>query len=122
MTALAEELVIHTDAPPLRRDAGGVVRVGPSRVSLDVVVEQYENGMAPEDIVRAYDSLSLADVHATVAYYLNHRAEVRVYLARRDGEAGSLREMIEQERPRISKRELLARSAAVETADVSTGQ
>jgi uncharacterized protein (DUF433 family) len=44
------------------------------------VVEQYENGMAPEDLVRAYDTLDLADVHAVIAYYLRHREEVRAYL------------------------------------------
>jgi uncharacterized protein (DUF433 family) len=42
-------------------DEGGVIRVGESRISLDLVVEQYENGMTPEDVVRDYDSLRLAD-------------------------------------------------------------
>ena len=41
---------------PLRVDEGGAVRVGKSRISLDMVVEQYENGMSPEDIVRGYDT------------------------------------------------------------------
>jgi hypothetical protein len=87
-------------------DEERAVRVGKSRVNLDLVVEQYENGMTPEDLVRAYDALDLADVHAVIAYYLRHREEVRAYLERREEEAKLLRAKIEAERPRD---ELLAR-------------
>ncbi len=73
MTNSTNELLLAAEPPPLRVDEGGAVRVGNSRVSLDLVVEQYENGMTPEDLVRAYDTLDLADVHAVIAYYLRHR-------------------------------------------------
>ena len=122
MTNLTNGLVLHADLPPLRVDEGGAVRVGKSRVSLDLVVEQYENGMTPEDMVRAYDTLALADVHAVIAYYLRHREEVRAYLKRRAEEANALRAKIEAERPRISREELLARRSAGETANAPTGQ
>ncbi len=91
-------LIIHADHPPLRVDEGGVVRVGRGRISLDLVVEQYENGMTPENMVRAYDTLMLADVHAVIAYYLRHSDEVRAYLKRRAEEAEALRVKIEAER------------------------
>ena len=91
MTDLNKELPLAAEPPPLRVDEGGAVRVGKSRVSLDLVVEQYENGMSPEDLVRAYDTLDLSDVHAVIAYYLRHRDEVRVYLKRREQEAEALR-------------------------------
>jgi uncharacterized protein (DUF433 family) len=103
------ELSLHSEPHPLRLDEGGVVRVGKSRVSLDIVVEQYENGMTPEDLVRTYDTLVLADVHAAIAYYLRHRDEVRAYLKRREMEAGALRAKTESERPRITREEVLAR-------------
>src|ERR1700676_786191 len=103
MTILANELPLHTESPPLGMDEGGAVRVGKSRVSLDLIVEQYENGMTPEDMVRAYDTLVLADVHAVIAYYLRHRDEVRAYLKRREKEAEALRAKIEAERPRVSR-------------------
>jgi uncharacterized protein (DUF433 family) len=118
----AGSLPFHADRPPLRVDEGGAVRVGTSRVSLDLVVEQYENGMTPEDLVRAYDTLVLADVHAVIAYYLRHREEVRAYLKRREEEAKVLRAKIEAERPRVSREELLARRRAREKADAPTGQ
>jgi uncharacterized protein (DUF433 family) len=95
---------------PLRPDEGGVLRVGTSRVSLDVVVQEYENGMTPEDIVRAYDTLDLADVYAVVAYYLRHRTEVKAYLDRRQDEAARLRTAVESRRPpRPTREELLKR-------------
>jgi uncharacterized protein (DUF433 family) len=107
---------------PLRVDHGGVVRVGNSRISLDLIVEQYENGMTPEDMVRAYDTLALADVHAVIAYYLRHRDEVRAYLKRRAEEADTLRGKIETERPRVTSEELAARRNAREKDSAPTGQ
>ena len=62
----AESISLVPEAPPLRKDEGGVIRVGKTRVSIDVVVEQYENGMTPEDLVRAYDTLALADAYGAI--------------------------------------------------------
>ncbi len=98
------------------------MRVGKSRISLDLVVEQYENGMTPEDIVRVYDTLVLADVHDVIAYYLRHRDAVRAYLKTREAESKALRAKIETERPRISREALLARRSAIENANASTRQ
>src|ERR1700675_2420886 len=103
MNRLANGLPLPADLPPLRLDQGDVVRVGDSRISLDLVVEQYENGMTPEDMVRAYDTLVLADVHADIAYFLRHCDEVRAYLRHREQEAEALRAKIEAERPRVSR-------------------
>jgi uncharacterized protein (DUF433 family) len=66
MNSLASGLPFHADLPPLRADEGGVARIGNSRISLDLIVEQYENGVTPEGMVRAYDTLALADVHAVI--------------------------------------------------------
>jgi uncharacterized protein (DUF433 family) len=115
-------LSLHNDPPPLRIDEGGVVRVGTTRINLDLIVEQYDNGMTPEDMVRAYDTLVLADVYAVIAYYLRHRDEVRAYLKRREEEAAALQKRIEAERPRVGREELLARRAAQEKANAAAGQ
>ena len=118
----AEALPFHVVRPPLRVDEGGAVRVGNSRISLDLIVEQYENGMTPENMVRAYDTLVLADVHAVIAYYLQHHDDVRAYLKRREEEAEVLQAKIEAERPRVTREELLARRSAREKDHAPTGQ
>jgi uncharacterized protein (DUF433 family) len=110
-SALHELFPGVAEPAPLRIDEGGVVRVGQSRVSLDVVVEQYENGMTPEDMVRAYEALDPADVHAAIAYYLRHPGEVQAYLMQRLSEAAALQSKIEGERPGISRSELTRRRA-----------
>jgi len=73
-------------------------------------------------MVRAYDTLGLADVHAVIAFYLRHRDEVRAYLKRRAEEAQALRAKIEAERPRVAREELLARRRARGTDRAPTAQ
>jgi uncharacterized protein (DUF433 family) len=116
------ELPLDVSPPPLRVVEGGAVRVGKSRVSLDLVVAEYENGMTPEDMVRAYDTLMVADVYAVIAYYLQHRDQVQAYLKRREERAEALRAKIESERPPITREELLTRRKAMEKANAPAGQ
>ena len=118
----AQEICLHVDPPPLRIDDGGVIRVGKSRISLDLIVEQYENGATPEDMVRGYDTLVLADVYVVIGYYLRHRDEVRAYVERRQVAADALRAKIEAEHPRVGPEELLARRSAAEKDHASAGK
>lgn len=106
----------------LKEDEGGTIRIGNSRISLDLVVKQYENGMTAEELVQAYDSLALVDVQAAIAYYLRHRDEVQAYLKRRGEEAESLRARIESERPQLAREELLARRSVKESGHAPTRQ
>jgi uncharacterized protein (DUF433 family) len=117
-----EGFPLHSDRPPLRVAEGGVVRVGQSRISLDLIVDHYENGMTPEDMVRAYDTLDLVDVYGAITYYLRHRDLVRAYLKRRQEEAGNLRGKIEADRARVTREELLARRNAGEGANAPAGK
>ena len=119
MSNSANGLTLHPVPPPLRVDEGGVIRIGNSRVSLDLVIDQYENGMTPEDMVRAYDALVLADVYAVIAYYLLHLDEVRAYLKRRKEEAEELRTKIEAGRQPVSRDDLVARQGERESAHAS---
>ena len=112
----AVALTIHNDAVPLRLEESGAVRVGDCRVILDVVIREFNNGSDPKEIVRAFSTLQLADVYATIAYYLRHRNEVDDYLSGRREEAARLRREIEASQPdRTDERaKLLARKAQME--------
>jgi uncharacterized protein (DUF433 family) len=122
MPESAYTLPVYAVPSPLRVDERGTVRIGNSRISLDLIIEQYESGMTPEDMVRAYDSLVLSDVHAVIAYYLQNRDAVKAYLKRRQQEAQSLRQAIETEYPRIARDELLNRRHAAEKNNAPAGQ
>lgn len=88
-------LTIHTDAVPLRVEENGDVRVGKTRVLLDMVVYAFNDGATPETIMQSFDTLDLADVYAVCAYYLRHREDVDAYLRWREAEGEKTRRMIE---------------------------
>lgn len=78
-----------------------MIRVGNSRVVLDVVVEAYRDGATPEAIVEMYPVLRLEDVHGALDYYLRHREQVDEYIARREREADEARKQTEAARPSL---------------------
>jgi uncharacterized protein (DUF433 family) len=56
---------------------GGKPHIAGHRVKVQhVAVWHHRMGMTPEEIVATYPSLSLAAVHAALAYYHSHRAEI----------------------------------------------
>ncbi len=65
---------------PLQFDAHGVCRVAGTRVTLLTLVDAFQEGASPEEIYQEYPSVSLADVYAVIAFYLNHRDEIDSYL------------------------------------------
>ncbi len=72
---------VQTEAPPLTEDAIGALRVGNSRVLLEIVVRAFQDGATPETIVQRYSTLALPDVYAVLAYYLRHPNEVERVLS-----------------------------------------
>jgi uncharacterized protein (DUF433 family) len=101
---------IAADPVPLRIDESGTVRVGKTRVLIDLVVGGYQAGDSPEVIVEKYTSLQLADVYAVIAYYLRHQEEVDAYLQERERLAIEIRRKIEAHNSQDGLRErLLAR-------------
>jgi uncharacterized protein (DUF433 family) len=81
----------QSEAPPLREDAAGALRVGDSRVLLELVIRAFQDGATPETFVQRYSTLALPDVYAVIAYYLRHRSEIEEYLARRkNGKNGKM--------------------------------
>ncbi|HEY9853802.1 MAG TPA: DUF433 domain-containing protein [Leptolyngbyaceae cyanobacterium] len=86
-------LAIESEIAPLKTDADGVVRVGETRVTLDTIVAVFQQGATPEEISDRYPSLKLADIYATIAFYLNHQQEVEAYLQQRQQQAEEVRQM-----------------------------
>jgi len=89
-------LTILADHPPLSPDADGVIRVGKTRVTLDTVIAAFNEGASAEEIVQQYPGVTLAEVYATVAYYLLHQADVDAYL--RTGELAADQVQAENEK------------------------
>ena len=104
----------QAEAPPLREDASGALRVGESRVLLGLVIRAFQDGATPETIVERYATLALPDVYAVIAYYLRHRGEIEEYLARREQKAEEVRQRIENQQGDLSeiRARLLARRQA----------
>jgi uncharacterized protein (DUF433 family) len=46
------------------------------RVRVQDIVLWNEEGLSPDEIVSRVPTISLADVHAALAYYFDHRAEI----------------------------------------------
>ncbi|MCI0486974.1 MAG: DUF433 domain-containing protein [Blastocatellia bacterium] len=88
-------ITIQTEAPPLRRDASWALRVGQSRVLLELVIRAFEDGATPEAIAQRYSTATLADIYATIAYYLRHREDIEAYLIEREQRAQQVRQRIE---------------------------
>lgn len=61
-----------------------------SRVSLDPAVNAFNRGETAAEVQDSFPSLTLADVHAAIAFYLNNKAEIDGYLARREKETTQL--------------------------------
>ena len=102
---------VEPEAPPLKQDESGAIRVGDSRVLLELVIRAFQDGAEPEAIVQRYPTLSLSDVYTTVGYYLRHQQEVDNYLQFREEVAESVQQKISAIQPDITaiRSRLLAR-------------
>ena len=88
---------VQAEAPPLREDEAGAVRVGNSRVLLELAIRAFQDGATPETIVQRYSTLALRDVYAVISYYLNHRSEVDRYLAERERLAAEVQQRLQNQ-------------------------
>lgn len=106
-------LATEKEAPPLAMDEHGAVRVGGTRVLLDLIVHAFDDGASAEEVVESYPSLTLADVYATITYILRHWDRVDEYMAARAAAAAELREKIEERYPSGDlRRRLLSRQVS----------
>ena len=85
----------ETQTIPLTTTKNGVIRIAGTRIGLDIVVEEYNAGMSPEEIVYNYPSLSLADTYAVITYYLLHKSDVDQYIEQLNRQAEQIRQSVE---------------------------
>ena len=104
-------MAIQTDPVPLKMDEDGAIRVGGTRMTLDLVIAEHQAGASPEQIAADYDTLSLGDVYAAITYYLHHQAEIDEYLEQRRRAVEELRREIEDKHSREGRRERLLGTA-----------
>jgi uncharacterized protein (DUF433 family) len=105
MTTLTETFT--PKAPPLRQDKSGIVFVANTRVPLDTIILEHQDGFTAEQIAKAYDTVKIADVHAVLSYYFNNREKVDAYLADRARDKEELRKQIESQPGHAEFREKL---------------
>jgi uncharacterized protein (DUF433 family) len=96
---------IQEDPVPLRVDEDGAIRVGTSRVLLEVVLTEFNRGCSPQEIAADFPTLELADVLAACAYALRHKADVDRYIAQREAKAARVRSEVEGRFPSNGLRE-----------------
>jgi hypothetical protein len=113
-----------TAVVPLREEPAGVLRVGKSRVLLELVLRAFKAGATPEAIVQSYDTLNLADLYAVVSRYLAAPGPFEEYLSIREDAAAQTRQKLEgAQGPQGNLRALLlARAKAKEEASAQAGQ
>ena len=81
----------------LAGNADRAVRIGGTRITLDVLAAHFEAGATPEEVVEQLDTLSLEDVRFVQDYCLRRPREVKEYLRARSERAERLRARIEAE-------------------------
>jgi len=62
-------------------DAQGNAKIIGSRTKVKQIVKDQMNGLTPEEIHDAYPHLTLAVIHAALAYYYDHRTEIDAQIA-----------------------------------------
>jgi uncharacterized protein (DUF433 family) len=87
---------------------GGKPRIIGHRITVqNVVLWQERGGLTPDQIVATYPGLTLADVHAALAYYHDHREMIQAQIAADEQFADELK----AKSPSILQKKLAARHA-----------
>ncbi|MBI1764796.1 MAG: DUF433 domain-containing protein [Acidobacteria bacterium] len=98
---------------PLTQTPEGVIRVTGTRVPLDTILHHYKQGASAEEITNRFPAVSLCQVHAVLAYYLSHRAELDAYLQKQEEADAAFQKQLEADpqyqADRVAFRERLMR-------------
>ena len=76
-------------------ERNGGLYVAGTRVSLDSIVQCFNDGMSPETILGEFDTVTLAQVYGAIAHYLENQAAVDVYRVRQKQRSERMRRAAE---------------------------
>lgn len=63
-------------------DENGVARIAGSRMKvMHLAMDKIANNSTPEEMAVAFPSLTLAEIHAALSYYYDHREEIDAQIA-----------------------------------------
>ncbi|MFZ1643839.1 MAG: DUF433 domain-containing protein [Candidatus Contendobacter sp.] len=105
-----------TEIIPVITDRDGVMRILHTRVTLDTLIDAFEDGATAEEIAQQYPTVSLADIYSVIGYYLRRHAEIEAYLARRRQAAQQIRQ---QNEARFNPTNIRARLQARRTGEMT---
>ena len=80
--------IVQVASGPKARIAGHRIRVQ------DVVVWHAKLGLTPDEIVYQHPTITLADIHAALAYYWDHRDEIERQITAGRAASDDLRHLI----------------------------
>lgn len=104
-----------TELIPLVKNEDGVIQVGATRVTLDTIINAFNQGATAEEIAQRYNSLDLADVYFAIGYYLRHKEEIEEYLQQRREIAAEVRQLNQQRNSQSGLRERLVSRRAMKS-------
>ena len=79
---------------PLTAWDDGTIRVGSSRVLLELVIHHFKQGSTAEQVRHSFPSLTLREVYGAIDYYLEHIEEVETYLLGQEKRGEETEQMI----------------------------
>ena len=84
-----------------------------TRVSLDLVVSAFLEGLSPESIADSFETLTLEQVFGALAYYLKHRPEIDVYLQQSEADFDEVCHRLREAHPLLCQKLEAARRRTV---------
>ena len=95
---------------PLTQWEDGTIRLTGTRVTLEVLVNQFKLGATAEQLHDSFPAASLQDIYGAIYYYLAHTEAVDVYVREQQKVAADTRQWVESQPGNRGLRErLLAR-------------
>ena len=92
MIALEEKQTI-----PITVEEDGSWKVTGTRVTVEVLIEQFKRGSTPEQILDDFPTVPLASIYEIIGYYLSNQQIVEEYITNRGIEAKEIQSKFEDQ-------------------------